>query len=99
MLTPLQAAEYSGLRVVSVAEFTAAFRALGYMLDRSMDCRSVARFMSSGETYLACSVYPREENSGLSAWNIGARRDANYRDMQKLRREIAAISKNYLMEV
>jgi hypothetical protein len=37
----------------------------------------------------------------VSAWNVnaGARRDANYRRMQELRNEIAAITRGALLQV
>ena len=88
-----------GSRCLSVAAFTAEFARLGYTLDRSMDCRSIARYLASGHTYPAISTYPREADSGLSARNVGARRDDKYRAMRALRQEIFAVSRGAILEV
>jgi hypothetical protein len=102
MLTPEEAAAVNGMTIVSVAEFTARVAALGYTLDRSMDFRAPARFMTgpyAGKAYMCCSAYPRETDTALSAWNIAARRDANFQALQQLRGAICAISRGALLEI
>ena len=88
---------------VSVSEFARRFAALGYRVDRAGDCRSVARYMTgdwAGETYPACSTGLREADTGLSAFNADARRDAAFRAMQELRGEIFAVTRDgFILEV
>lgn len=91
-----------GCEVVSVAEMARRFEALGYRLDRSMDCRSAARYMTgprAGQSYPACSTGVVEADTGLRAWNVDARRDDRYRAMQQLRQDVCAISRGALLEV
>ncbi len=90
-----------GCEQLSVAEMGARFQALGYKLDRSLDCRHVARIMSgkrAGESYPAISTGVREADSGLSAFNVDARRDDNFRAMQKLRQDIFAVTRGAILE-
>jgi len=49
MLTPEQVCAHEGRTLLSVAQFTARFAALGYRLDRSMDCRAPARIVAPRE--------------------------------------------------
>lgn len=103
--TPLTALEVEiahrkqfGCRIVSVAEMEREFNALGYTLDRSMDCRSNARYVNSGRTYPACSTGLKEIDTGQSAFHYQSRRDENFRAMQTLRMEISAVSRGALLE-
>lgn len=90
-----------GCEVVSVAEMTRRFRALGYVLDRSMDCRAPARIMTgpdAGRSYPCCTTGVREADTGLSAFNADARRDDAFRQMQDLRQTVFAVSRGALLE-
>lgn len=90
-----------GQAPVSVAEFTARFAALGYQLDRSMDCRALARYMTgerAGTAYPCCSTGVIEADTKLSAFNCDARRDERFRAMQELRGSIYAVSRGYILE-
>lgn len=101
-MTPQEAANYEGKQILTVQQFTARFAALGYKLDRTLDCRAQARYMTgphAGKSYPACTTYVREADTGMSAFHFQARRDANFAAMQKLRNEIAAISRGALLEV
>ena len=49
MLTPEQVCAHEGRTLLCVAQFTARFAALGYRLDRSMDCRAPARIVAPRE--------------------------------------------------
>lgn len=92
----------SGARHVSVAQMGKEFLALGYRLDRSMDCRSVARIMTgprAGETYPCCSTSLTEISSGLGYAHYQAGRGANFRRMMELRNEIFAVSHGAILEV
>lgn len=90
-----------GCELVSVAEMTRRFRALGYVLDRSMDCRASARIMTgpdAGRSYPCCTTYVREADTGLSAANVQARRVENYRRMAELRQTVFAVSRGAILE-
>jgi len=92
----------SGAHQLSVSELIAKFRALGYLLDRSIDCRGTARYITgerAGAQYVAVGLYPVQVNDGISAWNINARRDDNYRAMQHLRQEVFAVARGAILEV
>lgn len=91
-----------GARRVSVAQMGKEFLALGYRLDRSMDCRSTARIITgprAGETYPVCSTSCTEIASGLGFAHYQAGRGDNFRKMMKLRGEIFAISRGAILEV
>lgn len=91
-----------GCERLSVAALAARFAALGYTLDRSMDCRGLARYMSgphAGAAYMCCTTGLKETDSGLSAFNVDARRDDNFREMQNLRQQIYAVSRGAILEV
>lgn len=102
MLTPEQAALANGMKILTVKELQARFEALGYKLDRSMDCRSTARFMSgeyAGKSYPCITTGLKEKDTGMSAFHYQARRDSNFKAMQKLRGEVCAITRGALLEV
>jgi hypothetical protein len=87
-----------GCRLVSVREMERQFRALGYTLDRSLDCRSIARYLDSGRCYPACTTGVSEIDTGKSAFHVEARRDSNFRAMQQLRLDIFAVSRGHILE-
>lgn len=94
--------ESIGQERLTVSEFTARFAALGYRLDRSMDCRSMARYMDgerAGASYPACDTGLKESDSGLSAWNCQARRDARFQAMQELRGQVFAVTRGAILEI
>ena len=91
--------ESIGSRRLSVSAFAAEFAALGYALDRDMDCRSLARYLHDGRTYPCCSTSVNEADTGKSAFHYQARRDSNFRAMQILRSDIFAISRGAILEV
>lgn len=91
-----------GQERLSVAAMGQRFAALGYTLDRSMDCRSLARYVSgpdAGRSYPACTTGLREADTGLSAFNAAARRDSRFREMQALRQQVFAVSRGAILEV
>jgi hypothetical protein len=93
----LQACGYEHL---SVKEYAARFAALGYMLDRSLDCRAPARYLESGRSYPCCSTGLKEIDTGVSAWHYrDARRDDNFKAMQALRSKVFAVSRNAILGV
>lgn len=91
----------TGFKQVSVYEFEQRFRDIGYMLDRSHDCRSTAQWMTgpeAGRTYPCCTVYPVEIDTGKSFAHFEARRDANFDALQKISSRIFAVSKGAILE-
>jgi hypothetical protein len=87
----------TGWTPVSVASMGAAFRALGYALDRRMDCRGIAR-VSDGRSYPVVTTGVRHIATGLSAFNVDAPRGEAFRAMQALRQEAFAISRGAILE-
>lgn len=88
----------TGAELLSVSEMGERFRAIGYALDRNLDCRSQARYLDSGLTYPACTTGVKEADTGMSAFHYQARRDASFRAMQALRSQVFAISRNAILE-
>jgi hypothetical protein len=77
---------------------------LGYRLDRSMDSRSTARWLTgerSGESYPCITTGIKESDTGKSAFHFEARRDKNFESLQKLRIVGAYVpmNKGYLLEI
>lgn len=102
MLTPEQYIAKTGIEAVSLNEFKSRFLALGYKLDRSMDCMGIARFMTgplAGECYKVKTTGLKEADTGKSAFHYQSRRDSNFEKMQALRNEICVIFKDYVLEV
>lgn len=93
-----------GQRPVTVEAMQDRLKALGYRLDRTMDCRSQSRWMTgprAGESYPAVHTGIREIDTGLSFSHIDARRDENFRQLQALRSsgELFAVSRDSLLEL
>jgi hypothetical protein len=91
-----------GLVRLSVADLGARYAALGYRLDRSMDCGCIARVMTgpaAGDSYPCLTTGVRDIESGLSAWNADAPRGARYRKMQALRRSAFAVTRGRILDV
>lgn len=90
-----------GAELVTVAEMERRFRAIGYRLDRPMDCRSMARIMTgprAGQSYPCCTTSAVELSTGAGFANTRADRK-NLPALQKLRHEIFAISRGAILEV
>ena len=87
----LAARAADGWHPVTLNEIKRQLRGLGYALDRSLDCRSTAQIMTgprAGKTYPTLSTGIKEADTGRSAFHFEARRDANFRTLQKLRFEV-----------
>lgn len=102
MTTPLETEiefrKAHGAELITVREMARRFRALGYALDRSLDCRSTARYLDSERAYPSCTTGVKELDSGMSAFHYQARRDDNFKSMQRLRQDVFAISRNAILE-
>lgn len=57
---------------------------IGYRLDRSMDCKCLC-CCSDGRHYPVITIGIIEIDTGQSAFNIGSRRDLNFKKLQDLR--------------
>lgn len=80
-----------------------ALGAIGYVLDRSMDCRSMATWMTgprAGTSYPCVTTGITEADTGLSAFNVDARRDANFARLQDMRSSgrYFAVSRGAILE-
>lgn len=87
---------------VSMADLQARLAAIGYMLDRSNDCRSVGRIVSgkfAGQSYQCCTAYVRQADDGMSFAHYNARRDSNYRKLQEMRKNIFSVSGKFVYEL
>jgi hypothetical protein len=79
---------------VSIKELTEKYKDLGYKLDRSMDCRSMAKDIDSGQSFPNISCGIKELDTGISAFHYkDARRDKNFILMQKLRQDFFSVSR------
>ena len=87
-----------GCEILTIPQFVARFAALGYRVNRSMDCRSTARYFDNGRTYPACSTGMDEANTGRSAYHFESRRDSRFEAMQALRGQVFAISRGAILE-
>lgn len=85
----------AGAAQITMRVLSARLKAIGYKLDRSADCRSLSRWMTgprAGKSHPCLSVYLRQIDDGKSAYNFEARRDDNFKQLQKMREDYFAIS-------
>ena len=97
--TEIAARVSDGARQVSITEFERQLNAIGYSLDRSRDCRCVARYLESGRTYPCITTGAKESDTGRNYANIKARRDDNFRALQSLRSQIFAVTRGAIFEL
>ena len=91
-----------GYRQVSFDQFKAEYAAIGYTFDRSGDVRSIARYVTgeqAGQSYPYLGLYPVQADDKVSAWNVNARRDANYEAFKVLRNSLFAVAQGRIVEV
>lgn len=92
-----------GHKPTTLADIKTRLAALGYRLKRSMDARSVCWIIKgegAGDTYPTVVLYPIEADTGRSAFHYQSRRDANFKELQRLRYEgeLFAVVRGYLVE-
>jgi hypothetical protein len=92
-----------GHHPLSVRALADAFLAIGYTLDRSLDCRSMAKWMTghrAGKSYPCVTTGICETDAGLSAFHFDARRDRNFAKLQEMRMsgKYFAISNGAILE-
>jgi hypothetical protein len=93
--------EAAGCERLSVAAMAERFARLGYRLDRSLDCHGMARITTNdGESasYPCVTTGVKERDTGLSAFNVDARRDDTFRAMQELRQTVYAVTRGAILE-
>ncbi|WP_454887941.1 hypothetical protein [Sphingomonas oryzagri] len=88
---------------MSIGALAGAFRAIGYTLDRSLDCRCMSKWMTgprAGQSYPCVTTGIREIDTGLSAFHVSARRDTRFDKLQEMRLsgKYFAVSKGALLE-
>ena len=91
-----------GWRQVSFEQFKAEYAAIGYTFDRSGDVRSIARYVTgeqAGQSYPYLGLYPVQADDKVSAWNVNARRDANWDAFKILRNSLFAVVQGRIVEV
>ncbi len=87
---------------VTLTQLSKRLRAIGYRLDRSMDCRAPARYMTgerAGQSYPALSLRPVQIDNGLSWSHVDARRDANFEALKRLRDSCYAVVRGAIAEL
>jgi len=97
----LLARQRLGLRPVSLPELNLRLAAIGYALERALDCDATNR-QFSGEPYPAINPCIVEADTGISfAHATKARRDSNFDKLQKLRFGAAlfAIVRGRILEI
>jgi hypothetical protein len=90
---------------LTVKEINARLEALGYRLERSLDCRCNALYVDGahdGDTYPCITVNIRHKASKMSFANVDAPRGADFQALQALRLsgELYAVTRDgYILEV
>jgi len=102
--TELSARAADGHKPATLETIGAALRAIGYRLDRSMDCRHIARWMSgprAGASYPCISTGIKEIDSGRSFAHFESRRDANFHTLQDMRSSgaVFAVTRGHILEI
>lgn len=87
-----------GCEKLSLKEMAQRFATLGYRLDRSLDCRSMSRYLSNGRSYPCITTGVKEADTGRSAFHCESRRDENFEKMQQLRQDVFAVVRGCIFE-
>ena len=74
----------AGCQRLTLGQMEYILSALGYCLDRSMDCRGTAK-NADGSTYPATTTGIKHKRSGLSFANVDAPRDEQFDKLQRFR--------------
>ena len=89
----------AGMRRVTVAELDRELADLGYRRGKDSRCTCTAQNMATGNHY-PCTTYGVDEaDTGMSAFNVDARRDANFKALQALRFNTFAVSQGRMVSV
>ena len=91
-----------GIEQVTVAEMARRFEALGYRLNRSLDCFGRSRYMTgehAGRSFPEITTGLTEIKTGRSAFHFESTRDDSFRAMMELRRNIFAVTRGAIFTV
>lgn len=93
-----------GQTPVTLATVEAKLEELGYRLNRMLDCRSLARWMSGprvGKRYPVVTTGITEVSTGLSFANANAERGENFQRLQELRLsgKLFAVIRGCILEI
>ena len=86
----------SGMTQLTVASLNHAYKELGYVLDRTMDCYCMASY-EDGMSYPYITTGVKEIDTNLSAFHYQARRDDNFKAMQQLRKTTFAVTNGAIL--
>ena len=89
----------AGMKQVTVAQYDADIRAFGFNLDRSMDCRSMARCLSTGRAYASTTSCARQIRTGAGFANTACDRDEGWRRFMEYRKDHFAIVRGSIFTV
>ena len=94
----------AGNKPSTVTGINAILAKIGYRLDRSLDCHGLTRHLTgefAGQSYPAITTGVKEIDTGLSAFNVNARRDAHFAELQRLRfhEKLFAVVRGKILEV
>lgn len=90
-----------GMREITLKQFEAEIRRIGYRFDRRMDCRGVSRYMTgprSGKSHPYLALKPVQVSDGISWCSVYARRDDDFKRLKVLRESVYAVVKGAIAE-
>lgn len=105
MNTAGQESEYmkrEGYSQITMDGLESELSAIGYRLDRSMDSKSTARWITgerAGQSYPSLTMKPVQSDNGICAFNTHARRDANYRRLTEIRNTFYVVVGGYIATI
>ena len=88
-----------GMRQVTVAQYDRDIRAFGFKLDRMMDCRSMARCLSTGRTYPCITSSAKQISTGAGFANVACDRGEGWLQFMAYRREHFAVHRGAIFTV
>jgi hypothetical protein len=98
----LKARAALGLHPVSVREFERRLLAVGYKLDRALDCACVSRIMTgdrAGQTYPTITTSATHIESGLGFAHCDAPRDHRYEAFKAVRNSTFSVTRGAILEI
>jgi hypothetical protein len=88
----------------TIRELSRRLSQLGYKLNRDGDCKGAPRWMTgdaAGSSYPGVSLDVVEADTGIGFANVNARRDSNFKELQRIRYtgELFAIVRGRILEI
>lgn len=75
-----------GMKIVTIRQYNAAIKAMGFKLDRNRDCASVAQCMSTGRRYRSITSCARQILTGVGFANVACDRGEGWLHFMAYRR-------------